>query len=172
MHMAETDEISPKGRPVLKDDFVSELIRTPKYIPKGSRDIFKMKEDNGHLRSSVELISDYANYRFALSTRKLIKDPMDFSVVFTFTDINGREYIIRRFNGDHGRHYHKNTNRYISGPHIHTITESAQKEYHKDETEAVETDRYKTLEQAIEFAMRELNIRYEEAKGTKDLSQW
>ncbi|WII06786.1 hypothetical protein PED39_04160 [Methanomassiliicoccales archaeon LGM-RCC1] len=172
MHMEDTEELSPKGRPILKEDFVDELVRIPKYVPRGSKDLFKMKEDNGHLRSSVELISDRANYSFKLSTRKSIKDPVDFSVVFTYSDINGREYIIRRFNGDHGRHYYKNTNRYISGPHIHTITEAAQKEYHKDETEAVETDQYKTLEQAIEFAMKELNIRYEEAKGTKDLSQW
>jgi len=172
MHMVDTDEVSPKGRPVLKDDFINELIRIPKYIPKGLKDPFKMKEDNGHLRSSVDLISDNTNYKFTLSTRKLIKDPMDFSVVFTYTDISGREYIIRRFNGDHGRHYHKNTGSYISGPHIHTITESAQKEYHKDETEAVETNLYKTLDQAIDFSMKELNIKHEGAKRTKDLSQW
>ena len=170
--MADVEEVSPKGRPILDDAFVDELIRVPKYIPKGSKDLSRMKEDNGHLRASVALICDRIDCRFTLAVRKLIKDPMDFSVIFTYADINGREYIIRRFNGDHGRHYHRNTNKYVSGPHIHTITESAQREYRKDETEAFETDRYKTLEQAIRFAMDELNIRHEEAKGTEDLSKW
>ena len=169
--MTDIVEISPKGRPVLKNEFVDELIRVPKYIPKGSKDLSRMKEDNGHLRSSVELICNHINYRFTLSTRKRIKDPMDFSVIFTYIDVNGREYIIRRFNGDHGRHYHRNTNKYVSGPHIHTITESAQREYRKDETEAVETNQYKTLEQAIEFAMMELNIKYEEAKGIMSFTE-
>lgn len=168
----ETEEISPKGRPVLKESFVEELIRIPKYIPRDVKEPFRPKENNGHLRSSVDLVCDVPEYKFTLSTRKLIKDPLDFSVVFTYTDINGREYILRRYNGDHGRHYHKGTGRYISGAHIHRITELAQKEYHKDETEAEETDRYMTLEDALQFAMLELNIGYESAKGTKDLRNW
>lgn len=172
MHTVDVEDVSPKGRPILDDAFVDELIKIPKYIPKGSKDLSKMKEDNGHFRASVELLCDHVNYRFTLSVRKLIKDPMDFSVIFIYADINGREYIIRRFNGDHGRHYHRNTNKYVSGPHIHKITESAQREFRKDETEAVETDSYKTLEQAIGFAMNELNIRREEAKGTENLSRW
>lgn len=170
--MTETEELSPKGRPVLNDSLVQKLIEIPKYIPKDVKEPFKLREDNGHLRSSVSLICDQPEYKFTLSTRKLIKDPMDFSVIFIYIDANGREYILRRFNGDHGRHYHKSTGTYISGPHIHRITETAQKEFHKDETEASETDKYKTLEQAIPFAMMELNINYEASKGTVSLSKW
>lgn len=170
--MADTEELSPRGRPILKESFVKELIEIPKYIPKGEKEPFKLKEDNGHFRYPVVLITDYPEYKFTFSVRKLIKDPMDYSVLFTYTDLNGREYIIRRFNGDHGRHYHKDVGKYITGPHIHAILENSQKYYHKDETEAVETDQYKTLEQAIEYAMKELNIKYEAAKGVADLTQW
>lgn len=169
---ADAEELSPKGRPILKDAFIDELIKIPKFIPKESNEPFKMKEDNGHFRSSVILTSDHSEYRFTLSTRKLIKDPLNFSVVFTYIDVCNREYIIRRYNGDHGRHYHKGTNTFISGPHIHQITESAQKEYHKDETEAHATDQYKTLEQAIDYAMEDLNISYEKNKGIKTLKEW
>jgi hypothetical protein len=168
----DSSEISPKGRPILSDSFTEELIHMPKYIPKGIKNPFKPKEDNGHLRSSISLTCNKPEYRFTLSTRKLIKDPTDFSVVFTYIDVNGREYIIRRFNGDHGRHYHNRTGQYISGPHIHTITESAQRDLHKDETDAVETNQYKTLEQAIEFALRQLNIVRESGKGIKTLNEW
>ncbi len=166
------DELSPRGRPILSDSFTEELIRMPKYIPKDVKNPFRPKEDNGHFRSSVSLACDNPEYKFTLSTRKLIKDPTDFSVVFTYIDVNGREYIIRRFNGDHGRHYHNRTGQYISGPHIHTITESAQRDLHKDETDAVETNQYKTLEQAIEFALRQLNIVRESGKGIKTLNEW
>ena len=57
-------------------------------------------------------------------------------------------------------------------PHIHSITERAQREYHKDETEAAETDRYKTLEQAIEVAMEDMNVVFERNKGNADLRKW
>ena len=51
--MTDTEELSPKGRPILEDSFVEELIRIPKYIPKDIKDPFKPKEDNGHLRCSI-----------------------------------------------------------------------------------------------------------------------
>ena len=81
---ADAEEISPKGRPVLKEPFVEKLIGIPKYIPRDVKEPFKLKENNGHLKSSVELVCDTPGFRFTLSTRKLIKDPLDFSVVFTF----------------------------------------------------------------------------------------
>lgn len=166
------EEVSPKGRPILSDAEVEELVRIPKYIPDSVKDPFKPKTDGAHFRSAVNLICEDQRYKFTLSTRKLIKDPMDFSVIVIYKDINGRKYIIRRYNGDHGRHYHKDTGLWISGPHIHSITERAQREYHKDETEAAETDRYKTLEQAIEVAMEDMNVVFERNKGNADLRKW
>ena len=56
--MAEMEEVSPKGRPILEESFVDRLVDIPKYIPKEIKDPFRLKEDNGHLRSSVALICD------------------------------------------------------------------------------------------------------------------
>lgn len=109
----------------------------------------------------MDFTSVDGRYRFVISTRVLVDTPSDFSVVFRYVDSEDRNYIIRRYNGNHGRHYHRNTNRYISGPHIHTITEKAQGGYRKDETEAVETKAYMTLEQAIVYALSDLNIKIE-----------
>lgn len=134
----------------------------PKLISKNSMRQFEHKEyGDGNIRSSVDFSSVDGRYRFVISTRMLIDVPSDFSVVFRYVDSEQRSYIIRRYNGNHGRHYHRNTNRYISGPHIHTITEKAQDGYRKDETEAVETREYVTLEQAIAYALSDLNIKFE-----------
>lgn len=160
-----SEETSPKGRPILSDEFINELIHIQKHIPKDVKEPFKTKIDGLHMKSKVELYCN--NYKFALFTRAIIKDPKDFSVVFAYIDSKGRKYIIRRYNGDHGKHYHKNTNTYISGTHIHTITERSQKEYHKDETEAVETNMYQTLDEAIKYALRDLNIDYEYRNGVR-----
>jgi len=152
----------PKGRPILTDEFVDEIIAAKKLIPKSTKNPFKTTEKNGNNRASIELICH--PYGLRMGIRQTIDDALDFSVLLIYTDANGRTYILRRYNGDHGKHTDPITSHELWGPHIHRITEECQKTIHKDEGHAEATNRYQTLDQAIDVFMNDMNISHEQNK--------
>ena len=155
-------ENSQKGRPILKDEFVKAIIDSSKQIPKSKKDPFRMTDNNGNRRASIDLICPH--YEVKMGIRQALDDSLDFSVLLIYTDANGRTYILRRYNGDHGKHTDPITSEIIRGPHIHMITEECQHKTHKDECHAEATDRYHTLEQAIGVFMKDMNIHHEMGK--------
>jgi len=149
-----TDSI--KGRPILDDEFVDKIIKAKKFIPNIKKDPFKTTEKNGNNRASIYLICD--QYDVRMDIRQTADDFLDFSVLLIFTDNHNHNYILRRYNGDHGSHTDPITGEKIWGPHIHKISEECQRTIHKDEGHADATDDYKTLNQAIDVFMADMNI--------------
>ena len=165
--------VSPMGRPVLRDSLVSDIMSCRKTIPTGikdPRDMGSLKLDSGNYRRKIPLKSDRYNLRMTI--RKSEDDPLNFSVILSYTDANGLIYIIRRYNGDHGEHKDQMTGRILSGPHIHTITEEYQLRGYKAEGFAVETDRYRTLMEAINVFLKDMNITYELPPGATTLDDY
>ena len=157
----------PKGKPLLTEDEIDSITKCLKYIPTNIGKAYhpsSMRPDNGQYRRRIELICD--EYRLTMVLRQLIDNPLDFSVLLIFDDEKGHTYIIKRYNGDHGLHIDNRTGICISGPHIHTITEEHQRSYHKDEGHAEPTNKYKTLPEAVDVFMKDLNIHY----GTKGVT--
>lgn len=171
--MDESVVLTPKGKPLLYDDEVEKILSIPKYIPKSvgkAYDWQGFKLDNGQFRRKIELICE--DYRLTMAMRQLQDDPLDFSVLLIYNDSKGYRYIIKRYNGDHGMHIDNRTGVCISGPHIHTISEECQMTTHKDEGSAESTDRYKTLSEAVDTFIDDLNIQYENAKGVVRLDRF
>lgn len=163
----------PKGRPVLKEDMIKTIVECRKIIAgktNNACDRSKFKTDNGQHRRTLELKSD--GFRLRMVIRQLVADPFDYSVILLYTDEDGYEYIIKRYNGDHGTHINPIDKRSFSGTHIHTITEWCQIHTHKGEGEAQPTDRYRTLQEAVSVFMSDLNIHYEHAINNKSLEEY
>ena len=168
-----TEKETPKGRPLLDDGTVEDIIKTPKFIPSDvadAADMGALEENGGHLRRNIELKCD--GYDLRMSIRQLRLEPLDFSVLLIYTNEAGQTYNIRRYNGNHGIHKDRLTGEIVSGPHIHMITEEAQRSTHKDEGHAVATDRYRTLPDAINVFMTDLDIRYEKVADNRRLDEY
>ncbi|MCL2147885.1 MAG: hypothetical protein FWH47_00890 [Methanomassiliicoccaceae archaeon] len=160
-----------RGKPILRDNDVREIVAALKYIPLGTGDPLKrMREKNGHYRAAVELTCP--SYDLSMRLRRAVDDDLDFSVLLIYTDSRGSDYIIRRYNGDHGKHTDPFTGDIIRGPHIHKITERCQRTLHKAEGYAEPTTEYHTLPQATRVFMRDMNISYEEGKGVTTLERF
>lgn len=166
-------EYTPKGKPLLRNDEVKTIVSAPKYIPKSAGkayDLSAFKLDNGHFRRKIDLLCE--DFKLTMAMRQLQDDPLDFSVLLIYYDSKGYKYIIKRYNGDHGLHIDNRTGTCISGPHIHTISEECQMTTHKDEGYAEPTDRYKTLPEAVDVFIIDMNIQYDHAKGVMSLDRF
>lgn len=166
-------EYTPKGKPLLHDNEIEAIISTPKYIPKSAGRAYNwsaFKLDNGQFRRKIDLLCK--DFNLTMAMRRLEDDPFDFSVLLIYNDNKGYKYIIKRYNGDHGMHIDSRTGNMISGPHIHSISVECQMTTHKDEGYAEPTDRYKTLPEAVDVFISDLNIHYEQAKGVISLDEF
>lgn len=166
-------EYTPKGKPLLRDDEIEAIVSAPKYIPKSAGrayDWSAFKLDNGQFRRKIDLLCE--DFKLTMAMRQLQDDPFDFSVLLIYYDSKGYKYIVKRYNGDHGMHIDSRTGISISGPHIHTISVECQMTTHKDEGYAESTDRYKTLSEAIDVFIGDLNIQYEHARGVMSLDKF
>ncbi|MCH3978153.1 MAG: hypothetical protein LKJ94_04155 [Candidatus Methanomethylophilus sp.] len=170
--MAE-DKNKSGGKPVLSDEIVEKIIKCSKTIPDRIFDVtdFSMfKIDNMQKRRNIDLICN--EYKLRMSIRQLVIDPMDFSVILIYTDAEGYEYIIVRYNGDHGVHVNRRTGELIFGPHIHKISEWCQMYTHKEEGQATPTDKYVNLQEAVHVFMKDLNISYARSKGVARMEDY
>jgi len=166
-----TGEQTQKRKPVLKDEDAEQIIATRKYIQEDAGGLLKkMKLKNGHWRATTDLICSQHNLKMLL--RKTEDDECDFSVLLIYTDGYGSEYILRRYNGDHGRHTNPITREVMSGPHIHKITEDCQRTMLRGEGQAEATGEYQTLRTAIEIFMRDMNIVRKGQENNTKLTGW
>lgn len=167
------EERPAKGRPVLSDRTVAEIIACDKTVPGKIADVGDrraFRADNGQYRRTIDLICP--EYALRMSIRQLAADAMDFSVILFYTDPDGYVYIIKRYNGNHGMHRNPHTGETFSGPHIHTISEWCQIHTNKAEGQAFPTDSYSNLQDAIAVFMKDLNISYERAIGVSRMEDF
>lgn len=154
----------------MSDEYVDKIIDAQKFIPETKKDPFKTTENNGNMRASIDL--NCAQYNVRMNIRQTIDDALDFSVLLVYTDQHNHSYILRRYNGDHGKHIDPLTGEKVWGPHIHKITVECQRTIHKDEGHAESTDCYKTLSQAIDVFMKDMNIHYSDRTDHTKLSDF
>lgn len=164
-----TIEESPKGRPVIIEEFVDKVIKTKKIMPDTKKDPLKMVEKNGNFRATIDLV---CTYKVRMGIRQSVDDAFDFSILLIYTDNQNHDYILRRYNGDHGDHTDPITGEKIRGPHIHKITEECQRTIHKDEGHAEITNRYRMLNEAIDVFMADMNICYKDGTRHTKLSEF
>jgi|SRR5579872_910265 len=134
---------------VLTDERIKELIAETKSVPDGLSSVRTMPERNGHGRKEYEVTGESEN-KFIVKLRQLCANPLDFSVILGY-QLPGLNTVfrLRRYNG---KHHHTNVieAQRFYGFHIHTATERYQAAGLRPDAFATQTDRYWSLESAIQ----------------------
>jgi hypothetical protein len=136
---------------ILTDTQIDALIVERKPIPDGLRPIGKQIERNQHKRRDFD-VNGASGSEFMVAIRQSTLNPFDFSVILGYK-VPGLNTIfrLRRYNGK--SHVHTNTieGDTARGFHIHYATERYQRSGgSKEDGFAQKTDRYWTLESAID----------------------
>lgn len=142
----------------LADGRIAELIGESKVVPDGLLPRRTMSERNGHLHKSYEVRSD-GESRFVLKLRQSRVNPLSFSVILGYR-VPGLYTVfrLRRYNGKH-RHTNAFERQTFDEFHIHTATERYQVPGFDEDHFAVPTNRFFSLESAIQCLLSDCGFR-------------
>ena len=104
----------------------------------------RMFQANGQLDDEV---------RFAVYQRQNLVDESDFSCGISYLPPGGPPLTLARYNGP--SHVHGDI---AYRPHIHRASEDAISAGRKPDSEAADTDRFETLEGALDCLIRDFNV--------------
>lgn len=156
---------------LLKEDFIDKLIAEPKYIRSSKKNQFALTTEKSHRKASIQLES---KYNFKMNIRQSIRDPFNFSVILLYasSNKNSNYRILVRYNGDHGSHTNSLEGNTVKKQHIHRTTERYQLSQLREDGYAEETDKYVTLDQAINEFMKDMNISYKGPEQVPRIETW
>ncbi len=127
------------------DEALAELRSIPKkVINPGARWLKKPKARPAHSQRTYQVTAIDDGRRFLVYLRQSLFDENSFSCGISYLPATGSSLTLARYNGS--SHVHGDI-AYL--PHIHRATEKAIAAGKKPESEAVETDRYETLDGAL-----------------------
>ena len=109
-------------------------------------------EKPGHRQRNFAVVGD-GEARFSVYQRQNLRDEHDFSCGIAFLPPGGQRLTLARYNGPSHRH-----GDIAYRPHVHRATERAIAAGRKPESEAVETDRFRTLEGALACLIDDFNL--------------
>jgi hypothetical protein len=144
----------------LTDEEIQELIKERKQMTVTLNELFRgMREKRGH-KGSESSIERSDGSSFIIKIRLSSENPLDFSAILGYSPPKSTKlFLLRRYNGkshEHRNKLEKGTAFYDF--HIHTATERYQKEDTKEEYFAEITDRYSTIQEAINCLIDDCNI--------------
>ncbi|MEI6795564.1 MAG: hypothetical protein WCK39_01745 [Methanomassiliicoccales archaeon] len=145
---------------MLTDQRIAELIAEKKSLPENYLDRLRPQQQVGQIytRGSLSVVGDNGSH-FRINTRKSTIDMRDFSIVFIYEiQSTNQEYVIARYNGDHGEHQNTIEKETVEGFHIHKATERYQKAGKHIESYAVETDSYGSFTAALGIFINDMNF--------------
>lgn len=135
----------------------------PKELPQNWRVRLtpRKKRDRCHLERQVRLVGSKGN-RFRINVRDNPASLFDFSIILTFVDSDRTEYRLLRCNGkhpsDHTNKWEKKQRlpraKFRNAFHTHKATERYQQEGFDIDGYAEETDKYHSLDSALEEFVR------------------
>lgn len=149
---------------IYSDEMLAEL-RSMKKQPVGrwSRWLEKPTGKPVHRQRSFKIKAVVANgqeHRFEIYERQSLRDESDFSCGITHVSFDGSRLTLARYNGP--SHEHGDIS---FQPHIHLTTGKSIMAGKKPENEAKQTDRFKTLADALACMIEDFSIAGIEAKG-------
>ena len=118
--------------PMLSDHQIMDLINEEKILPEKFRDRLKLKNKSDLAFRECDIVAESRSklHKFVVTVRVNIINILDFSIILSYVDENGKYNILRRYNG---KHYHKNKieKTHFDSYHIHIGTERYQKIFKK-----------------------------------------
>jgi len=144
----------------LTDTDIQELITERKQMRIASSALFhNMKEKRGH-KESEHIIERPDGSSFIIKIRISIENTLDFSALLGYSPAKSTKlFILCRYNGR--SHEHKNkleSKNTFYDFHIHKATERYQRAGTKEEYYAEVTDRYSTVQEALNCLIIDCNI--------------
>lgn len=144
----------------LTDKEIQGLIDERKQMTIAPDELFRnMKEKRGH-KGSEHIIPRPDASSFIIKVRISNENSLDFSAILGYSPPKSTKlFLLRRYNGK--SHEHKNKledGNVFYNFHIHTATERYQLEGTKEEYFAEITDRYSTVQEALNCLIADCNI--------------
>lgn len=144
----------------LTDKEIKQLLAERKQMTIAPDEMLKnMKDKRGH-KSSEHLMPRADGSSFIIKVRLSNENAIDFSAILGFIPQKSTKvFLLRRYNGK--SHEHKNTlenENIFYDFHIHTATERYQQEGVKEEYFAEITDRYSTIQEALNCLVVDCNV--------------
>ena len=151
---------------LISDAEIAALIKEEKPLPVDFRARLWTKTKPGHKETEIEVVGA-ASSRFWLILRQSLYQALDFSIIVAFQPPGTySRFILRRYNGkshEHGNGLEGDDTFYDF--HIHIATERYQKAgWAHEEHFAEPTDRYGSVEEALDCALKDCNFREKGAR--------
>jgi hypothetical protein len=147
---------------VLEDVVIQQLIRVAKVARSPLDTLYRPVVEPHMAHRTAEVLADGEDGSlFKIRVRQLIRIPTNFSVILCYQLPNQkREFRLTRNNGGGQGKPHRNfiEKNEVRGPHIHLATERYQRRGADEDHFAIETDRFATLEQAIDCLINDCAI--------------
>lgn len=144
----------------LTDKEIQELINESKQMTIAPDELFRnMRGKRGH-KGSEHIIPREDGSSFIIKIRLSNENPLDFSAILGYCPPKlSKLFLLRRYNGKSHEHKNKLENEsYFYDFHIHTATERYQREGTKEEYFAEITDRYSTVQEALNCLIVDCNV--------------
>jgi len=144
----------------LTDKEIQELINERKQMTIAPDELFRnLKEKRGH-KGSEHIISRLDGSSFIIKVRISNENSLDFSAILGYTPSKSTKlFLLCRYNGK--SHEHKNkleSENAFYDFHKHTATERYQREGTKEEYFAEITNRYSTIQEALNCLIADCNV--------------
>ena len=151
----------------LTDDEIDSLVAESKPLKKNwtTRLRPRTKSNRQHGERDMEVQGEAEN-KFRIIIRNNAINPLDFSVILTFKDEDGSEFVLRRYNGKHPSQHTNRLEKAHGEPnssfrntfHIHKATQRYQDEGLPIDGYAEETTEYASFDTALQAFVRSNGI--------------
>ena len=151
----------------LTDDEIDSLVAESKPLQEGWTQRLRAypKSNFQHAQRVLEVEGEAKN-KFRIIIRKNAINPLDFSIILTFKDKDGGEFILRRYNGKHPSQHTNRLEKARGEPnssfrntfHIHKATQRYQEEGLPIDGYAEVTTEYASFDTALQAFVRSNGI--------------
>lgn len=151
----------------LTDDEIDSLVAESKPLPKHWTTRLRphTKSNRQHAERDLEIQGEAEN-KFRIIMRQNAINPLDFSIILTFKDKDGSEFVLRRYNGKHASQHTNRLEKARREPnssfrntfHIHKATQRYQEEGLPIDGYAEKTTDYASFDTALQAFVRSNGI--------------
>jgi hypothetical protein len=149
----------------LTDEEIARYVDQSKTLPQDFRGRLRLKPRNGHLGAEMTIVGqDGTSFRIIL--RQSRQNPLDFSAILgVLLPDTSDLFRLRRYNGMHGEHTNRIERDSMRSFHIHYATERYQSRAMAEDSFAIPTNRYDSLQEALDCLLTDCRF-IEEDSGT------
>jgi len=143
----------------LTDDEIDDLVAESKSLPKNWTTRLRPRTKSNRQHAERDLgIQGEAGNQFRIIVRHNAINPLDFSIILTFKDTDGSEFVLRRYNGKHPSQHTNRLEKARGEPnssfrntfHIHKATQRYQEEGLPIDGYAEETSEYASFDTGLQ----------------------